>query len=192
MLVLDKPQSTDLDVLSTASELGFLAVAVRNERVCGLSFGDETAAQAESRVHRIASEEAVAAAARTAARTATSLDAVDLLERLVRYAAGAADDFFDVPVLLGAMTPFQRRVVASCRAIPCGSTRTYGQLAASAGSPGAARAVGQVMASNRIPLIVPCHRVVAASGGLGGFSAPQGVVMKKRLLAMEQLAAAKN
>ena len=136
--------------------------------------------------------EAVAAAARTAARTATPLDAVALLERLVRYAAGAADDFFDVPVLLGAMTPFQRRVVASCRAIPCGSTRTYGQLAASAGSPGAARAVGQVMASNRIPLIVPCHRVIAASGGLGGFSAPQGVVMKKRLLAMEQLAAAQN
>ncbi len=58
-------------------------------------------------------------------------------------------------------------------------------MAAAAGSPGAARAVGQVMRSNRTPLLVPCHRVVAAGGKIGGFSAPQGLVMKRRLLELE-------
>ncbi len=79
------------------------------------------------------------------------------------------------------MTPFQKRVSESCRNIPWGETVTYGQVAALAGSPGASRAVGSVMAQNRFPLIVPCHRVVS-SQGLGGFSAPHGVDLKKRLL----------
>ena len=64
-------------------------------------------------------------------------------------------------------------------------TRSYGEVAAAAGSPGAARAVGQVMAANRTPLIVPCHRVLAAGGKIGGFSAPQGLALKRRLLALE-------
>jgi methylated-DNA-[protein]-cysteine S-methyltransferase len=112
--------------------------------------------------------------------------AENVVERLVRYAAGEPVDFSDVPVSLDHLSAFQRRVVKACRAIPCGDRRTYGQLAAAAGSPGAARAVGQVMAGNRMPLVVPCHRVVASGGGLGGFSAPQGLAMKRRLLALEQ------
>jgi len=62
---------------------------------------------------------------------------------------------------------------------------TYGQLATRAGSPRSARAVGNVMASNRVPLIIPCHRVVAAGGALGGFSAPHGTRLKRRLLKLE-------
>jgi methylated-DNA-[protein]-cysteine S-methyltransferase len=62
---------------------------------------------------------------------------------------------------------------------------TYGDLAAAIGSPGAARAVGSVMARNCFPLIVPCHRVLGAGGSLGGYSAPDGLRMKRRLLAME-------
>jgi methylated-DNA-[protein]-cysteine S-methyltransferase len=108
-----------------------------------------------------------------------------LLRRLAAYAAGEPVDFRDVPVDPGPLADFARRVLAQCRGIPYGQTRTYGQLAAAAGSPRAARAVGNCMAANRIPLIVPCHRVVCANGEIGSFSAPGGAATKRRLLAME-------
>jgi methylated-DNA-[protein]-cysteine S-methyltransferase len=108
-----------------------------------------------------------------------------LVGLLKAYAAGKRVDFSSVQVECGPLTEFQRRVLAACRAIPHGQTRTYGQLAASAGSPRAARAVGNVMAANRIPLVVPCHRVVPRSGGLGRYSAPGGVRTKLRLLETE-------
>jgi methylated-DNA-[protein]-cysteine S-methyltransferase len=108
-----------------------------------------------------------------------------VIERLERYAAGDEVTFGDVAVDERHLTHFGRRVAQACRRIPAGQTRSYGELAAACGSPGAARAVGQVMAKNRYPLVVPCHRVLAAGGLLGGFSAPQGLAMKRRLLAME-------
>lgn len=108
-----------------------------------------------------------------------------LIQRLQHYAQGAYDDFLDVQVDLSSATPFQRRVLERARRIPLGTTLTYGQLAAEVGSPGAARAVGQVMATNRIPLVIPCHRVVSADGALCGFSARGGVRTKQRLLQME-------
>ncbi len=114
----------------------------------------------------------------------------DLLKRLQAYAEGDAVDFSDVELDLSHLTSFARRVVQACRDIPHGETMTYGQLAARAGSPSAARAVGSVMSSNRFPIIVPCHRVVAAGGGLGGFSAPQGIRLKKKMLDLEAQAAA--
>src|SRR5207249_2714132 len=83
-----------------------------------------------------------------------------LVRRLQAYAEGAADDFLDVPLDLSALSDFQRRVVKHCRRIPLGRTRTYGELAALAGSPGAARAAGNVMSANHTPLVMPCHRVV--------------------------------
>jgi methylated-DNA-[protein]-cysteine S-methyltransferase len=106
-------------------------------------------------------------------------------ELLACYAAGGVVDFSDVGLDLEYQTPLGRRIIAACRAIPRGEVRTYGEIAAECGSPGAARAVGSVMAKNRHPLIVPCHRVVGAGGGLGGYSAPEGLRMKRRLLAME-------
>lgn len=111
---------------------------------------------------------------------------IELIDMLYRYAAGELVDFSEVPLAQDHLTPFARRVVAACRAIPWGRTRSYGELAAACGSPGAARAVGSVMAKNRYPLIVPCHRVLAAGGELGGYSAPDGLNMKRRLLAMER------
>jgi len=80
-------------------------------------------------------------------------------------------------------TPFQRRVWAEAMKIPRGEVRSYGWLAARIGTPGGARAVGQAMGSNPLPVIVPCHRVVAADGGLGGFSS--GLENKKFLLSLE-------
>jgi methylated-DNA-[protein]-cysteine S-methyltransferase len=111
--------------------------------------------------------------------------ATSLIARLKLFAAGEKVDFADVPLSLEHLTTFGARVIAACRSIPWRQTKSYGELAAECGSPGAARAVGSVMAKNRYPLIVPCHRVLAAGGDLGGYSAPDGLAMKRRLLAME-------
>ena len=111
-----------------------------------------------------------------------------LIERIRAYAAGDVDDFRDVQVDPGRQTEFQSRIVKACRKIPYGATATYGQLASQAGSPNAARAVGNCMANNRIPLLIPCHRVVGANGELGGFSAAGGTDLKQRLLDMEAAA----
>ena len=108
-----------------------------------------------------------------------------MAEDLERFAAGEPVDFGRVTLDTNHLTPFGRRIVTACRRIPFGQTRSYSQLAAICGSPGAARAVGQVMAKNRFPLVVPCHRVLAAGGRIGGFSAPDGLRMKRRLLSIE-------
>ncbi len=113
----------------------------------------------------------------------------ELRERLCRYLAGHADDFQDVKVGATWSTDFQRRVIAALRRVPCGATLSYQELAARAGRPKAARAVGQVMATNPVPLIVPCHRVLGSGGRLGGFSAPTGLDLKRRLLELEGLRA---
>ena len=81
------------------------------------------------------------------------------------------------------MTAFKKKVLQELRKVPAGSTVTYGELAAAAGSPGAARAVGNVMATNPVPLFVPCHRVVATDG-LGGFTG--GLHVKRALLKLEK------
>ncbi len=92
---------------------------------------------------------------------------------------------FDADLDLSGFTPFQEAVLLAARRIPYGETATYGDLARAAGASKAARAVGSVMAGNPLPLIVPCHRVVRSDGTIGGFSAPDGVSMKRRLLALE-------
>ncbi len=82
-------------------------------------------------------------------------------------------------------TGFRRKALEACRQIPFGSTASYADLARAAGSPGAARAVGSAMATNPLPLIVPCHRVLRSDGSLGGFSSPQGPPQKQRMLKLE-------
>jgi methylated-DNA-[protein]-cysteine S-methyltransferase len=81
-------------------------------------------------------------------------------------------------------------VLQACRKIAPGKTLTYAELADKVGSPGAARAVGNCMARNRFPLIIPCHRVVGSNGHLGGYSAAEGIPFKKRLLELEAMARA--
>lgn len=112
-----------------------------------------------------------------------------LVQRLQAYTADGADDFLDIDVDYATEAPFTLRVLKACRRIPLGETISYQELAAQAGSPRAARAVGQAMAHNRIPLVIPCHRVVG-SGGIGGYSASRGLVMKRLLLDLERAAAA--
>ncbi len=109
-----------------------------------------------------------------------------LRQKLERYALGKPVSFEDIEVLRRRpLTEFQQRVVDIVRAIPRGETLTYGEVAVLAGSPGAARAVGTVMSTNPVPIIVPCHRVVGSAGGLGGFSAAGGVRTKQWMLEIE-------
>ena len=106
-----------------------------------------------------------------------------LARRLELYFSGTRDDFADVQLDLEWCTPFQRSVVDALRAVPRGDTVTYGELAALAGHPGAARAAGSFCATNRFGIVVPCHRVVGA-GGLGGYGS-LGLSYKRRLLELE-------
>ena len=114
---------------------------------------------------------------------------IDIMERLRRHLAGQVEDFQDVAVDLRTAGNFERQVYKAARGIPAGQTRTYGEIAEALGRPGAARAVGQALGRNPIPLIIPCHRVVAANGKPGGFSAAGGSATKMRLLEIERAAA---
>jgi methylated-DNA-[protein]-cysteine S-methyltransferase len=102
--------------------------------------------------------------------------------------AGERRDLAHVRLDLAGAPPFHQRIYAAARAIPPGQTRTYGELAAAVGEPGAARAVGQAMGRNPCPIVIPCHRVTAAGGKTGGFSAPGGVDTKLRMLTIERAA----
>jgi methylated-DNA-[protein]-cysteine S-methyltransferase len=109
----------------------------------------------------------------------------EVIEKICRHLAGDVQDFRDVAVDLEGATSFFRQVYEATREIPAGETRTYGEIAKAVGRPSAAQEVGQAMAKNPVPIIVPCHRVSAAGGKLGGFSAPGGPAAKARLLALE-------
>jgi methylated-DNA-[protein]-cysteine S-methyltransferase len=122
-------------------------------------------------------------------------------KQVIAYFEGDCVDFRDIPVALACperpvvstvepsrrdgLGLFARRVLTACRKIEFGQTVSYGRLAEMAGKSGAARAVGNALARNPLPLIIPCHRVVCANGSLGGFSASGGVNLKKRMLKLE-------
>jgi methylated-DNA-[protein]-cysteine S-methyltransferase len=85
----------------------------------------------------------------------------------------------------GDVDEFRRRVYAATRDIGPGETKTYGEIARAIGDPGAARAVGAALGANPFPIVIPCHRVLAADGALHGFSAPGGIATKRRMLEIE-------
>lgn len=107
------------------------------------------------------------------------------INRIIRHLCGEAADLERIGLDLEGIPPFHRKVYEAARRIASGETRTYGELAAEAGSPMGSRAVGQAMAKNPLPIVVPCHRVVAGSGKPGGFSSFGGLDTKARLLAIE-------
>jgi len=110
------------------------------------------------------------------------------VQQLVQaYFLGEPASFDAVAVSDEGLSPFCREVYATLCKVPLGHTLSYRELACLAGHPGAARAVGRAMAMNPVPLIVPCHRIVRASGKLGGFSALGGIDTKKRLLEHEKV-----
>ena len=155
------------------SKLGWMAVASSDRLIIQLTFGHATCAAAIRGLNL------------DAAVSLTEKAWPELARRLTAYAAGKDVDFGDLAIDVAHLSTFERRVIEHCRRIPYGQTLSYGRLAALAGSSRAARAVGNVMANNRYPLVVPCHRVVHASGKIGNYSAPAGRRMKLRLLERE-------
>lgn len=107
-------------------------------------------------------------------------------DAVTAYFRGDCGLFDAVEIDCSRWPPFFAAVYRICRAIPAGQTLTYGELAARAGSPRAARAVGQAMATNRLILVIPCHRVVASGGRLGGYGGPGGLDTKRWLLDHER------
>jgi methylated-DNA-[protein]-cysteine S-methyltransferase len=151
-----------------------MCLELRDEAIRQLSFGHPTAAAAIRAV-----------APGHAARHKLSRWQTKVVARLQRYAEGAAVDFSDLRIDSGVRTEFQTSVLNACRKIPYGATSTYGELAQAARRGGAARAVGNCMAGNCVPLIIPCHRVIRAGGEIGPYSAAGGSATKRRLLQME-------
>lgn len=122
----------------------------------------------------------------------THLDGADIpvsiretIARIVALLAGASDDLLDVPLDESGIDEFRRAVYAATRAVGPGHTASYGAIARAVGQPDAARAVGAALGSNPFPIVVPCHRVIASSGELTGFSAPGGLATKRRMLQIE-------
>jgi len=120
-----------------------------------------------------------------AGETAPPPEVQRVIDRLVALLRGEASDFSTIALDMDEVPAFHRRVYEAARAIPAGMTLSYGDIAARVGAPGAARAVGQALGRNPFPIIVPCHRVLAAGGKIGGFSAQGGVATKRRMLAIE-------
>ena len=147
------------------------AAADAQGRVAYLGFADH-----EPRARLLAALEA-----RAAAFTPDPAALGPLRLQLVGYFAGRLRAF-DLPLALEG-TPFQRRVWEALREIPFGETRSYGELGAALGDPGLSRAVGTANGANPVAIIVPCHRVVASGGGMGGYGG--GVDLKRRLPALE-------
>lgn len=108
------------------------------------------------------------------------------IDGIVSLLGGDPTDLTGVTLDFDRVPAFDRRVATAARAVGPGETVTYGELAARIGAGGEAREVGAAMGRNRFPVVVPCHRVVAADGRLGGFSAPGGTETKRRLLAIER------
>jgi methylated-DNA-[protein]-cysteine S-methyltransferase len=121
-----------------------------------------------------------------AAREASPPPAVrSAIDGIVALLHGEARDLGAVVLDMDGVPAFHRQVYDVARGIPPGSTLTYGEIAVRLGAPGAARAVGQALGRNPFPIVVPCHRVLAAGGQVGGFSAPGGRETKRRLLLIE-------
>jgi len=109
-----------------------------------------------------------------------------IIDRVLDLLAGGRDDLTDLVIDQSQVESFNWRVYEIARAIAPGETSTYGEVARAMGEPGAARAVGKALGENPWPIVVPCHRVLAASGRMGGFSAEGGANTKAQLLTLER------
>ncbi|MSP24375.1 MAG: methylated-DNA--[protein]-cysteine S-methyltransferase [Myxococcales bacterium] len=158
------------------TRLGALAVAWNSRGVAGVSFAEPSSEAALRTLSGAHGELEV---------TTPSRRERVLLDGLARMLAGERVEFEDEPLDDSTCSKFQRAVYRELRRVPWGETVDYGTLAARVDRPHGARAVGQALRKNPFPLVVPCHRVLASTGHLGGFSAGQGALTKARLLTLE-------
>jgi methylated-DNA-[protein]-cysteine S-methyltransferase len=158
------------------TEIGCCAIAWGPTGVRALQLPEETAAETREQV---------------CWRAPGAIEAVPppqvqaVIDAVVDQLAGKGSDLGWVRLDMEGLPPFHKKVYEVTRTIPGGATLSYGEVARQMGAPRAARAVGQALGRNPFPVIVPCHRVVAAGGGLGGFSAHGGTSTKERMLAIE-------
>ena len=172
-----------------ATKFGWCGFRWENEALAGIFVGYDMPVEAA----RAAAGEAIADAEmrseikmrRSIAKAKLPPAGARLIEAFIAYSEGERIEFPQLELAKMPSTTFAAAVLKSCLAIPYGEVRSYGDLAAAAGSPRASRAVGSVMRTNRYPILIPCHRVIAAQGRLGGYSSPKGLDFKRRLLAME-------
>jgi methylated-DNA-[protein]-cysteine S-methyltransferase len=115
----------------------------------------------------------------------SEVQVLPIIHQITTYLKGTRKSF-DIPIHWEIMSTFQQKVQQAVYAIPYGETRTYGQIAAQIGSPRAARAVGRANATNPMPLVLPCHRLVGADGSLRGYGGGEGVKTKAWLLDFEK------
>lgn len=161
--------------------------------LCGIAWREAADSSSQAVVTAVQLPEATAQAtesriARKAGSNQTSSpppEIASIIEKIRRHLQGEVQDFRGVPLDLSDASPFFRQVYEAAREIPPGQSRTYGEIAKAAGQPNAAQEVGQAMAKNPVPIIIPCHRVAAARGKPGGFSAYGGRATKAKLLALE-------
>jgi methylated-DNA-[protein]-cysteine S-methyltransferase len=144
--------------------------------ICGVQLPEKDPAATRARVHRRHP---------TAVEAEPSAEARRAIDGIVALLSGEKRDLTGIAIDDARQAEFNKRVYAIARRIPPGQTMTYGEIAERLGDKTLARAVGQAMGENPTPVIMPCHRVLAASGKTGGFSAPGGVVTKLRLLTIE-------
>jgi methylated-DNA-[protein]-cysteine S-methyltransferase len=144
--------------------------------ICGVQLPEEDPAATRAGVHR---RHPTAVEAEPNAEVRRAIDGI------VALLSGEKRDLTGIAIDDERQAEFNKRVYAIARRIPPGQTMTYGEIAERLGDKALARAVGQAMGENPTPVIMPCHRVLAASGKTGGFSAPGGVVTKLRLLTIE-------
>ena len=156
---------------------GFCAIAWRGAGIAHFQLPDSTPEKAERNMRRRSPD---------AMPASPPPEIAAVIADARRYFAGETVDFSAVPLDLDGQEEFFRKIYAALRQVGWGETTTYGTLAKELGAgPEAARAVGQAMAKNPIPLIIPCHRVLAAGGKVGGFSAPGGAESKLKMLELE-------
>jgi methylated-DNA-[protein]-cysteine S-methyltransferase len=157
--------------------IGACALAWTSRGIAGVQLPEGSAGQTRGRMQRRFP------AAMESAPPAHAQSAIDAIVALL---GGEPRDLSEIPLDLDGVPEFHQRVYDVARRIPSGGTMSYGEIATALGLPGAARAVGQALGRNPVAVIVPCHRVLAAGGRMGGFSATGGVATKRRMLAIER------
>jgi len=166
----------DLSFALFDTAIGYCAIVWNSRGVAGVRFPE---ANEQATRKRIAQRHPSAREAQPSAQIASVIDDIVALLR------GERRDLRNVAIDTDGIPDFNRRVYEIARSIPPGSTLSYGEIAERLGDRTLARDVGQALGENSIPIIVPCHRVLAAGGKTGGFSAPGGVAAKLRLLSIE-------
>ena len=168
--ITNKPQEAGFALFDTS--IGRCALAWRSGRVVRTALPDPDEARTLARFRDFEPSEPPPPAAAA-------------IEAVIALLAGENPDLGRIELDLDEAPEFDRRVYEAARRIPRGEVRTYGELAVQIGSPGAAQAVGLALGRNPVPILVPCHRILAGGGRSGGFSAPGGVATKFALLAIE-------